>query len=1685
MASGEKAKARDIIAAIRTLKTIEREGRKATPDEKVTLARFSGFGPVALSIFPDPVTGRYKDRSWQAVGEELESLLTSIEYDSVKRTTFNAFYTSPTVIASIHDAISRMGLPDNATILEPGCGTGNFMSQGKPGNRFIGVELDSISGRIARALHPEADIRIESFSDTKLPENRIDAVVGNVPFADLKLDYQGQRLSLHDYFFAKSIDALKPGGVLALVTSHFTLDKQNAAVREYLASKADFVGAIRLPSDAFKREGTAVVTDIVFLRKRDRGDPPKHVDPDWLGIAPLEIDGAEVPVNRYFLNHPEMVLGNWSRKDTLYGGEGYSVTSNGDLKEQLDQAVGRLPEFAKAAATNETSAPAPAFIPPPLERHIAEGSFFIGDNKAIYQMDGGQGIPVVYGGTALKSDGTMTGKRLAALVGLRDRARRVLHSQNEGWPEEHRNAARRELNRAYDLFVSAYGPVNKTTFGETSDGSVIRRMPNLVKFKEDPDAMLVMSLEDYDEVTGVAAKAAIMQRDVVGKTPPVTSVRTAEEGLLVSLNQRGTVDLPYIASLYHKPEETIIAELGDLIFHDPESKTWQTADAYLSGNVREKLAIAEHAGDEYARNAVALRSVQPEDVLPGDIDANLGAPWIPETDIQAFAAELFRVDPASVPVGHLKKDAVWSIVAGYAATASVAATSEFGTQRANGTWLLELALNMKSPTIYDTVHNGDREERVVNQEATLAAREKQKLIKERFRSWVFSDPDRTERLVRTYNDTYNNLRPRLFDGSHLDFPGMNTALNLRDHQKDAVWRGMSSGNTLLAHVVGAGKTFTMAATGMKMKQAGLIQKPMYVVPNHLLEQFSREFMQLYPNARLLVAAKEDLTRERRKMLTAKIASGEWDGIIVTHSSFERIGMSRDHQEKFLVEQIAEYDELLREHAANRGANRNLIKTIEKQKAARVERLKDLLAKDKKDDGLVFDELGVDHVFIDEAHYFKNLETPTKMDRVAGIQTGGSERAFDMYMKARYLGEQHPGHGVTFATGTPISNTMVEMYTMQRFLDPEGLKSRGIEHFDAWAATFGEVVDTMEITPDGAGLRPRSRFAKFTNLPELQQMFRAFSDVQTAEMLNLPRPRLQGDKPIVVACPMSEEQHDLQQELVKRYERLRSEKVDPREDNALAITTDGRKLATDARMLSAKAPDFPDSKINRLVENVADTWESTTKTRGTQMIFADMGVNPTPWGYSPYQDIIEKLVGRGIPRDQIAAIGDAESDAKKQALFEKVRQGSVRVLIGSTQKMGTGTNVQKRLVALHHLDAPWKPAEVEQRDGRILRQGNLNKEVAIYRYVTEGSFDAYMWQALETKARFISQVMTGDNAARRAEDIGSQELSYAEVKAIASGNPAVLTLAEADAELQRLALLKKSHLDEQFVARRSVRDLPATIKSLTERLSMLTEDAGTIQTHADDPIRIGGRSPAREDVAAILGNRLEALPKHVRETSRIPLGEYRGLRFGLVLHSQFSPEIYLEGSNTRTATLSRDHQGPRAVLNALERLAGGYASEIDRAQRDLGIAESQLRDYEARLGKPFPHDAYLAELTTLRDQLKAGLSGAPQEPGKEEGPSVSELSEKIKALKAANTIEAAPQRDRQKQSSAEEPITARIRRRTEGDSGSNSSTGANVAADQIGLNLAESKQSSAPKMPMSFQERLAAERQRKSDGPSPD
>jgi N12 class adenine-specific DNA methylase len=1627
-ASGDKAKARDILAAIRTLQAIEHERRPATADEQQTLARFAGFGPVALSIFPNPVTGRYKDASWEVLGEELKSLLTPAEYDSARRTTFNAFYTSSTVIQAMYAAMQRLGVPNAAKVLEPGCGPGRFMVLAPPEMRFIGVELDSISGRIARVLHPGQDIRIENFRDTRLPE--LDAVIGNVPFADLKLEHKGQKFALHDYFFAKSIDALKPGGVLALVTSHYCLDKQNAAIREYLADRADFLGAIRLPSDAFKREGTSVVTDIVFMRKRSLDEPPRHADPDWISGAPLEIEGIEVSINNYFHTHPNMVLGHWSRKDTLYG-EGYSVAGNGDLDQQLRQAVDRLPlanighsEEQNAASSENPRRPEShpntiSFTPPPPERHLTEGSFFIDDHRAIRQIVDGQGVPVVYGGTALAANGTMTGKRLAALVGLRDCARRVLQSQNEGWPDVHRIEARWDLNRAYDRFVRTYGPINKTTFSATKDGT-IRRMPNLAKFREDPDAMLVMSLEDYDEVTGVAAKAAIMEKDVVGKHVPITHVRSAEEGLLVSLDRTGGVDLPLVAELYGKPEKAIITELGDLIYHDPDSKAWHTADEYLSGNVREKLRQADAAGPPYARNADALRAVQPDDILPGDIDANLAAPWIPESDIQAFAIELFGVEADTIQVSHLKKDAVWSVEAAYSAMQSVAALADFGTSRINGTTLFEQALNMKTPVIYDPDPN-DPEKRVVNQTETLAAREKQKLIKQRFKDWLFTDPDRSERLVRLYNDTFNSLRPRLFDGSHLDFPGMNQTIALNPHQVNAVWRCMTAGHTLLAHCVGAGKSFEMAAAAMKLKQAGLVKKSLIAVPNHLLEQFAREFQQLYPNAKLLIAAKEDFTRERRKHLTAKIASGDWDAVILTHSSFERIGMSRDYQEQFLNEQIREYEQLILEHAAQKGGNRNIIKSLEKQKAAREEKLKDLLAKDKKDDGLVFDELGVEHIFIDEFQYFKNLEAPTKMERVAGINTGGSERAFDLYMKCRYLDQQHAGHGVTGATGTPVSNSMVELFTMSRFLDPEGLRSRGIDHFDAWAANFGEIVEAMEISPDGKTLKPRSRFAKFINLPELQMMFRSFADVQTPEMLNLPRPKLQTGKPIIVACPMSEDQRASQAELVERYERIRNSKVDPREDNALAITTDGRKLALDGRMLAPTAEDFPGSKVNALVENVLEIWRRTADQRSTQMIFCDMGVNLTQWGYSAYDDVIAKLVQAGIPKQEIASIGDADSDAKKRTLFDKVRSGQVRVLLGSTTKMGTGTNVQKRLVALHHLDAPWKPAEVEQREGRILRQGNDNPEVAIYRYVTQGSFDSYMWQALETKAKFIAQIMTGTSGVRQAEDIGGQELSYAEVKAIASGNPAVLTLAETDAELQRLAILRKNYTDEQFLIRRRLRDLPDDITRLTKRVNGLAADMAKVAAHSEPGVTLGQRTFYGADAVEVLTDRLNRLPMAF-ESRSVNLGTYRGLTFGITLDPSFGPEIYLQGDATRRTAIKEGSKG-LALLNALERLSQGYAEAVESTRKERTVAESQYKDYQTRQGTTFVHDGYSKELTDLRDKLRVALSGVPTE----EGQSAADIAEKIKALRAGQAVEAAPERQA-RIIAAEEPVTARIRRK---------------------------------------------------------
>ena len=1625
----ERAHARQLLAAIRTLQVVEQAQRTPTPEERVVLATYGGCGPVANRLFANPLTGAWRDEDWQALGQELRTLLTPEEYTSVRRTIGTAFYTPELLANWMYLALARLGLPTNdALVLEPGCGSGQLLGLAPPGLRFVAVEMDSISARIAQTLYPQHTIHCSNFRDVTLPQ--VHACIANVPFADIHYNYWSHRLSLHEFCIAKSLDALIPGGLMVVIVTHFLLDRADPSFREAIAAQADFLGAVRLPSGSLA--GTSVVADILVMRKRLLDTPARHVDHQWTHTTPILLDRHEVRVSTYFQHHPHMKLGTYSHEDRLYGStSGYSVTPSGDLATQLAAVLPTLPQNVYAVVPPAASIALPrAPLPlPSLAPHISEGSLFVATDHAILQVQHGEAVPVCHSTKPLYANGRgLLEQRLAALLHLRDVTRGVLQSQNDGWAPSERDVARQALNEAYDAFVVRFGCVNKTTIHAKADGSVTRRMPNTVVFRDDPDFPIVLSLEEYDEETDTATKAAIMLRDVVGHALPVTTVASAEEALLQSLNTHGAVDLPYMAHLYSGSPRQIIDELGDLLYQDPETGAWQTADAYLSGNVRAKLVTATAAGNAYRRNVAALALVQPEDVLPSDIDVNLGAPWIPPLDIQAFAAALFHVEPDWVQIRHVPKEALWEVRGHWRLEYQVAVKSDYGTQRCNGVTLLEQALNLQVPTIYDTRYvPGGKEERVVNQDDTLAAREKQKAIKEAFKAWLWTEPERTDRLVRTYNDTYNNLRLRAFDGGHLTFPGMNPAFYPYAHQKDGIWRIMCAGNSLMAQLVGAGKSAIMAAAAMKMRQAGLIRKSICVVPNHLLEQFGREFLHVYPNAKLLMASREDFTRARRKLLTAKMASQAWDAILVTHSSFERIGMSLDFQTQFLREQIAEYETLLverEETRPSRRGGRSVLKLIENQLARLEAKLKDLLAEEKKDDGLVFDELGIDYIFYDESQAGKNLAVASKMERVAGIQTGGSQRAFDLFMKCRYLHQRHPGHGVTFATGTPVSNSMVELYTLQRYLDPAALRERGIEHFDAWAATFGEVVETMEISPDGRTLRPRSRFAKFINLPELLPMFGSFADVKTAAQLTLPRPTIQGGKPHVIACPMDDAQRVLQDGLVDRYEKIRNGHVKPWEDNALAVTTDGRKLALSPRLLDPLAEDCPWSKVNRCIEQVYALWEATAAGRSTQLVFCDFGVHPNAWGYSVYGEVVDKLVKAGIPVAQVAVIGDADTDAKKHVLFDKVRSGAVRILIGSTQKMGTGMNVQRLLIALHHLDAPWKPAEVEQREGRILRQGNTHPEVQIYRYVTEGSFDAYMWQTLETKATFIGQIMTGDLSVRQAEDISGQELSYAEVKAIASGNPAILTLAETDAELKRLSILRKNYLDEQFLTRRALGTLPEKIQLDAHRLAALIADQTTMALPAETPWVIEGQPATEKDAREHVGLLCATLPEQVRDPRSIALGHYRGLVASLRLYPFHAPDVALEGRCLRLGSLAKN-AGPLAILNALERLAGSSDGEQASLRRDLQVARAQLADYETRRDQPFAHEDYLAALTSWRLHLARALQDetpaviGPQLP-------LAVIIDALKGLRSAHSIEPAPQRlSRQASASVEEAVTTRI------------------------------------------------------------
>src|ERR1035437_9450918 len=1464
---GLKEKARDNIAASRTLRLIEDEGREPREAETAVLARYSGWGALS-NVFQ-----RYPRSDWEDIAREIRQLLTPEEYDSARGSTPNAHFTSPAVIQAMWEAMERFGLGESAQILEPSMGVGHFFGLMPesllPGCRRTGVELDSITARIAKQLYPDAAIFAKGFEETGLPDNFFDAVIGNIPFGNYPVHDPAYRHSpvtrtIHDYFFAKSLDKLRPGGVMALITSRYTMDKQDSTMRRYLAERADLVGAIRLPNTAFKANaGTEVTTDILFFQKRapgnipsrERGTASSGIAPSregeaWRELAAIDTPDGAVSVNEYFARHPEMMLGQMRLEGTMYRER--EPTLAGELSpELLKQAVSKLP---LGICASRNTGPDRA-RPPPESGDLAEMDG-AGVKDGAYAIR--DGLLAIRRGAVFER-ATVSGAlawRIRGMLAVRDAVRVVFRTQLDDAPpddaqEERIAEARLLLNDIYDSFVSRYGPLSSRD--------------NVKAFAGDPDQPLLLSLEFYDPESKRARKTAIFERRTLERYKPVTHVETAAEALAVSLNETGEIHWPRMEQVTGRPARALQRELASLVYCNPEGGLWETADRYLSGDVRRKLAVATAAAGldpAYERNIEALKAVQPADLEPGDIEARLGSSWIPASDIRDFVSGLLDTAPRNVRVAHAPAIATWTVEIDGGEKFSVGNTTTHGTARFRASELIEQALNGRVPTAYDQQPDGSR---IINQQETVAAREKHQQLKDRFREWVWEDSARAARLARDYNDRFNNLRLRSFEGSHLSLPGMNREYlrdgDLSPHQKDAVWRIVQSGSTLLAHVVGAGKTWTMAASAMEMRRLGLAKKPMFVVPNHLVEQWGAEFLKLYPQARLFIAGREHFAAGNRQKAMARIASGNYDAVIVSHRSFEFLPVSDKLFKRFVEEQVEELEAAILEAKADRGDNPRLVKELEKAKKRFVAKLKDRADREGKDNALTFEELGVDQIFVDEADLYKNLFYTTKMNRIAGLPNSESNRALDMYIKTRYVREINSGRGVVFATGTPISNTMAEMYTMLRYLAPDLLKERGVAHFDAWAANFAEAVTALELAPDGSGYRMHTRFAKFIKLPELLSMFRTFADVQTADMLNLPRPGMAGGKPYIVAASASVLLKEFIKTLTDRAERLRTARVDPSVDNMLKITGEGRKAALDMRLVDSLAEPEGDTKLSLAVDRIRKVWTDTSSARSTQLVFCDLSTpdrsTVKSGRFNVYDELRSKLIEAGVPQAEIAFIHDADSDADKKLLFDSVNAGRVRILIGSTEKMGAGTNVQRRLAALHHLDAPWRPRDIEQREGRILRQGNLNGEGRIFRYVTEGSFDAYMWQTLETKARFIQQVMNGHTSVRSAEDLDGGALTYAEIKAIASGNPAVMEKVKIDTEVRKLDQLRAAHLNQQHSIRLQIRSLPSEIKDRQERIKRLSADATTRDGHAGDEfsMKVGNRvysgKGAREEGAAAL------------------------------------------------------------------------------------------------------------------------------------------------------------------------------------------------------------------------------------------
>ena len=1550
-AGGPKAKFKANMEAIRLLKELEQDQRLATPEEQEVLSRYVGWGGI-------PQAFEERNSAWAEEYTQLKEVLTPEEYSAARASTLNAFYTSPTVIKAMYEALGNMGLKQG-NILEPSCGVGNFMGllpESMGAASMYGVELDPVSGQIAKQLYQKNRIAVQGFEETSYPDSFFDSVIGNVPFGAYQVSdrkYDRYHFMIHDYFIAKSLDLVRPGGVVAVVTSSGTMDKQNPEVRQYFANRADLLGAIRLPNNAFQRNAnTSVVADILFFQKRDRA---AITEPDWVQ---LKTTPEGYTVNSYFADHPEMVLGDFKTESTQYGKQEVTVKAKegADLAEQLKDAVQHIQGTITEQEISDTELEEQV-VSIPADPDIKNFSFalvgediYYRENSVMNKME----LPVV------------TGERVKGMVAIRDATNRLLERQLEECSDEEVASLQAELNRVYDSFTAKYGLLSSNA--------------NKRAFSMDSSYCLLTSLEFLDEKGELKRKADIFTKRTIRRAEPVTSVDTAIEALAVSIGEKAKVDIPYMMELTGKTEEEVTEELTGVIFKNPLTDKWEPSDEYLSGNVREKLNVARQFAEnhpEYMVNVQALERVQPKDLDASEIEARLGATWISPDYITEFMAETFHtprhhINYERIKVQYAEVTGQWNVKGkNVDSSNNPLSTSTYGTQRANAYRLLEDALNLHDTKIYDTIHDADGEHRVLNRKETTLAQQKQELIREEFKEWIFKDMSRRETLCKIYNERFNSVRPREYDGSYIQFVGMNPEIKLMEHQKNAVAHILYGNNTLLAHCVGAGKTFQMIAAGMESKRLGLAQKSLYVVPNHLLEQWGSDFLRLYPGANVLVATKKDFEPANRKRFCSRIATGDYDAVIIGHSQFEKIPLSRERQIALLEDQIADITFSI-ESAKTQVGEQYTVKQMEKTKKTLKAKLEKLNDQTRKDDVVTFEQLGVDRLFVDESHYYKNLFLYTKMRNVAGISQTDAQKSSDMFMKCRYMDEITGGKGITFATGTPVSNSMTELYTIMRYLQYDTLMNMGMGHFDSWAATFGETVTAIELSPEGTGYRAKTRFARFFNLPELISIFKEAADIQTADMLNLPVPEAEYINEVLKP---SEEQKEMVEAFSERAEQVRGGVVDPRVDNMLKITNDGRKCALDQRLLNDMLPDAGESKVNACVENAFQVWEDGKDTQATQLIFCDLSTPKTDGTFNVYDDVRNKLVERGIPKEQIAFIHEYNTEVKKAELFAKVRAGQVRILMGSTPKLGAGTNVQDRLLALHHLDCPWKPSDLEQQEGRILRQGNQNDKVKIFRYVTENTFDSYMWQILENKQKFISQIMTSKSPVRACEDVDDTALSYAEIKALATGNEYIKEKMDLDVQVSKLKLLKANHTSQIYRLESDIaKRYPVQITALKEKIAGMRVDADVVkgidlQDNDHFAMTVGGKLYTDKKEAGVALISAASGLKSVKSAGQI--GEYHG--FALSSEYNFLSNTYtmtIKGKCSYKIEFGKDTLGNiQRIHNALSAIGKKLAD----TEQNLETVQQQLKTAQEEVQKPFPKEAELSEKMERLAELNAMLN----------------------------------------------------------------------------------------------------------------